>query len=132
MHLLTINHLVDMALPYDGPIPGEHSEFSSIRDSFYILMNLNQYKMKPVISMTKEAEGLLRIVLFSEDLKLIGTRKTLSQMRLKLARELRQNRRRGTVPVFISTLWFVVSLGISIEAGASIYSNASDISVTLT
>ncbi|KAF2738610.1 hypothetical protein EJ04DRAFT_41324 [Polyplosphaeria fusca] len=107
---------VDMALPYGQEIPDEHSDFASIRDSFYILMNLNQYKMKPVISMTKEAEGLLRIVLFSKDLKLIGTRKTLGQMRLKLARDLRQNRRRGTVPVFISTLWFIVSLGISIES----------------
>ncbi|KAF2107517.1 hypothetical protein BDV96DRAFT_505852, partial [Lophiotrema nucula] len=107
---------VDMALPYDAPIPGEASDFASIRDSFYILMNINQYKMKPVISMTKEAEGLLRIVLFSKDLELVGTRKTLSQMRLKLAQEIRGNRRRGVVPVFISTLWFIVSLGISIEA----------------
>jgi len=109
-----------MAIPYADPIPGEDSDFSSIRDSFYLLMNLNQYKMKPVISMTREAEGLLRIVLFSKDLKLVGTRRTLSQMRLKLARELRNNRRRGVVPVFISTLWFVLALAISIEAGMSI------------
>lgn len=106
---------VDMALPY-GEIADEESEFASVRDSFYILMNLNQYKMKPPISMTREAEGLLRIMLFSKDLKLIGTNKTLSQMRRKLAYDLRSNRRRGVVAVFISTLWFLVALGISVES----------------
>jgi hypothetical protein len=111
---------VDMATPYDAPIPDEQSEFSSLRDSFFILMNLNQYKMKPVISMTKEAEGLLRIVLFSEELTLLGSRRTLSQLRAKLARDLRRNRRRGVVPIFISTLWFLLALGISIEAGTFI------------
>lgn len=98
-------------------MPDQESEFSSIRDSFFILMNLNQYKMKPVISMTKEAEGLLRIALFSEELTLLGCRKTLSQLRKKLAADLRSNRRRGVVPIFISTLWFLLALGISIEAG---------------
>ena len=107
---------VDMAIPYEV-LPDEDSEFSSIRDSFFILMNLNQYKMKPVISMTKEAEGLLRIALFSEDLTLLGSKKTLSALRAKLARDLRSNRRRGVVPIFISTLWFLLALGISIEAG---------------
>ncbi|KAJ8106810.1 hypothetical protein OPT61_g9296 [Boeremia exigua] len=106
---------VDMAVPYDST-PDQHSEFASIRDSFYILMNLNQYKMKPVISMTREAEGLLRIALFSKELKLIGTHKTLSQKRLKLAHDLRSNRRKGVVPIFLSTLWFILALGISIEA----------------
>ena len=106
-----------MALPYEDPIPDEDSDYASIRDSFYLLMNLTQYKMKRVISMTREAEGLLRIMLFSKDLRLVGTKRTLSQMRRKLAYDLRCNRRRGVIPVFISTLWFVVSLGISIEAG---------------
>lgn len=107
-----------MAVPY-GDIPDEYSEFASMRDSFYILMNLNQYKMKPVISMTREAEGLLRIALFSKDLTLVGTCKTLSQKRLKLAHDLRSNRRKGVVPIFLSTLWFILALGVSIEAGMS-------------
>jgi hypothetical protein len=107
---------VDMSVPYNEA-PGPDSEFASMRDSFYILMNLNQYKMKPVISMTREAEGLLRVVLFSQNLKLVGRRKTLSQMRFRLAQDLRSNRRRGVVPIFISTLWFILALGISIEAG---------------
>jgi hypothetical protein len=107
---------VDMSVPYNET-PGANSEYAGMRDSFYILMNLNQYKMKPIISMTREAEGLLRIVLFSQDLKLVGKSKTLSQMRHRLAKDLRSNRRRGVVPVFISTLWFILSLAISIEAG---------------
>lgn len=105
-----------MAIPYETPIPDENSAFASMRDSLYILMNTNQYGMKPIISMTKEAEGLLRIVLFSEDLQLVGSKKTLKQLREKLARELRSNRRRGVVPVFVSTLWFLFALAISIQA----------------
>jgi hypothetical protein len=108
--------IVDMAVPYNNT-PDQHSEFASMRDSFYILMNLNQYKMKPVISMSREAEGLLRIALFSKKLRLVRTRKTLSQKRLKLAHDLRSNRRKGVVPIFLSTLWFILALGISIEAG---------------
>lgn len=109
-----------MSVPYDET-PDEKSEFASMRDSFYILMNLNQYKMKPVISMSREAEGLLRIVLFSDDLKLLGKQKTLGQIRKRLAQDLRSNRRRGVVPVFISTLWFIFALGISVEAGKVVY-----------
>jgi hypothetical protein len=106
-----------MATPYDGPLPDEESDFADLRDSFYLLMNFNQYKMKPLISMTKEAEGLLRICLFSKSLKLKGSSKTLTEMRRKLAATLRSNRRRGVVPVFISTLWFLFSVGISIQSG---------------
>jgi hypothetical protein len=79
---------VDMSIPY-GDTPDQESEFASMRDSFYILMNLNQFKMKPVISMTREAEGLLRIMLFSEELRLVGKKKTLAQMRDRLARQFR-------------------------------------------
>jgi hypothetical protein len=114
--LLIDEIVVDMAIPYTSS-PLEDSEFADMRDSFYLLTNLNQYKMKPVISMTREAEGLLRIVLFSSDLKLPGKKKSLGQMRRRLAEDLRSNRRRGVVPIFISTLWFVLALGISIEAG---------------
>lgn len=106
---------VDMSVPYNET-PDVDSEFASMRDSFYILMNLNQYKMKPVISMTREAEGLLRIALFSTSLQPISRKKSLSQIRYRLAQELRSNRRRGVVPIFISTLWFVFALGISVEA----------------
>ncbi|RDI87983.1 hypothetical protein Vi05172_g1914 [Venturia inaequalis] len=107
---------VDMAISYDGPLPDENGDFASIRDSFYLLMNINQYGMKPGISLTKEAEGLLRIMLFGKDLRLLGSKKSLNAARRKLVRELRSNRRRGVVPVFISTLWFLFSLAISIQS----------------
>jgi hypothetical protein len=106
-----------MAIPYNGPIPDKNSDFASLRDSFYLLMNINQYQMKPFISMTKEAEGLLRILLFSRDLKLLGSKKSLDSARRKLVQDLRSNRRRGVVPVFISTLWFLFALAISIQSG---------------
>lgn len=104
-----------MAVPYNDRSSFEDSDLGSIRDSFFILMNMNQYIMKPMASMTKEAEGLLRIVLFSKDLRLLGTDKTLKEVRRELAHMLRERRRRGVVPVFISTGWFLFSLGISIE-----------------
>jgi hypothetical protein len=114
-----------MATPYND-LPDEHSDFSSMRDSFYILMNTNQYKMKWPICMTKEAEGLLRILLFSKDLRLIGSKTSLQEKRSKIAKQLRSNRRRGVVPVFISTLWFLFSLGISIQSGRCYNSTLSN------
>jgi hypothetical protein len=149
--------LVDLAAEYgDG---SNNENFLSIRDSFYLLMTMNQYTMKEHVLQKKEAEGLLRIALFSKDLRLlkpgvdpdseiyraylrradpnpqlyweepgqvpIGPSRSeedlesvdkLNQLRQSLASELRAKRRRGVVPVFISTLWFVFSLGLSIQA----------------
>lgn len=105
-----------MAAPYDERNLDPNGDYASIRDSFYILMTMNQYSIKPLMSLQKEAEGFLRIVLFSKDLKLLGTRKSLAQTRQKLAREMRQRRRRGVVPVYISTLWFLFALAISIQS----------------
>ena len=59
-------------------------------------------------------------MLFSKDIKFVGTRKTLTQKRLKLAHDLRSNRHKGVVPILLSTVWFILVLGISIEAGACI------------
>jgi hypothetical protein len=105
-----------MAVPYDHRTSSRHSEFGNIRDSFYILTTLNQYSVKSVVSLKNEAEGLLRIVLFSKDLRLTGTNASLREMRQDLAQALRKRRRRGVVPVFISTMWFLFSLAISIQA----------------
>lgn len=104
-----------MAVPYNDRSSFEDSDLGNIRDSLFILMNMNQYIMKPMASMTKEAEGLLRIVLFSKDLRLLSTHKTLKEVRRELAHMLRERRRRGVVPVFISTGWFLFSLAISIQ-----------------
>lgn len=90
--------MVDMAVKY-GETPALESDFGSMRDSMYLLLAMNQYTLKDeVVSTSKEAEGLLRIVLFSKDLKLTDTKKTLRVMRRILAREIREMRRRGAVP----------------------------------
>jgi hypothetical protein len=90
--------MVDMAVPYEAT-PERRTDFGSMRDSMYLLLAMNQYNMKHDAAVyKKEAEGLLRIVLFSKDLKLTDTDKTLRQMRRILARELREMRRRGAVP----------------------------------
>ncbi|KAK8208025.1 hypothetical protein M8818_004063 [Zalaria obscura] len=106
---------VDMAIPY-GDYPSEKSDFGSIRDSFYILSTMNQYTMKRRAMRKKESEGLLRIVLFSKDLKLLDPSRTLDERRRAMAQEMREGRRRGVVPVFISTMWFLFSLAISIQS----------------
>ena len=154
--------LVDLATPFDRQIANRDTDFASIRDSFYLLMTMNQYTMKDHVRQRKEAEGLLRIALFSKDLRLLKLGRApegqvprasidspilqgpgwgpifmvngqatpdpprpdsdlepveqLNQLRQDLAYELRAKRRRGVVPVFVSTLWFVFSLGLSIQA----------------
>lgn len=90
--------MVDMAVKYDET-PDRKTDFGSMRDSMYLLLVMNQYTLKPSKALAgKEAEGLLRIALFSKDLKLTDTDKSLRQMRRILARELREMRRRGAVP----------------------------------
>lgn len=90
--------MVDMAVKFDET-PDLESDFGSMRDSMYLLLAMNQYTLKDeVVSSSKEAEGLLRIVLFSKDLKLTDTKKSLREMRRILAREVREMRRRGAVP----------------------------------
>ena len=105
--------MVDMAVPYDQT-PAHKTDFGAIRDSMYLLLVMNQYTMRPLIA--KEAEGLLRIVLFSRDLNLTDTNIPLRKMRRILAGELRETRRRGVVPVFISTMWFLFAFALSVQA----------------
>ena len=109
--------LVDMATRYDE-VPDEESEFAQIRDSFYILSVMNQYAIKARMPGV-EAEKLLRIALFSDSLKLVPVEdetRSLVKRRRKLAKSLREGRKRGVVPVFISLFWFLFSLGLSIQA----------------
>jgi hypothetical protein len=110
--------MVDMAVPFNEVPWDDDSEFSQMRDAFYILAVMNQYEIKsrmPEIA----AEKLLRIALFSNSLRLTGDEDnihTLPKLRRAIAYDLRRGRRRGTVPVFISIGWFLFSLGISIES----------------
>lgn len=107
--------MVDMATEYNA-FPDGNSEFRRMRDSFYILSVMNQFVINP--SMDKiPAEKILRIALFETDLRLPNPRKALPEQRAKLAFSLRAGRKRGVVPVFVSTLWFILSLAISIQAG---------------
>ncbi|KAF2275213.1 uncharacterized protein EI97DRAFT_400707 [Westerdykella ornata] len=107
--------MVDMSVKYDET-PDWESDFGNMRDSMYLLLVMNQYTLKPTAaSAAKEAEGLLRIVLFSKDLVLRNTNLTLRQRRQELARELREMRRRGTVPAFVSIMWFLFAFALSIQ-----------------
>jgi hypothetical protein len=107
--------MVDMAVPCNET-PDRRSDFGSMRDSMYLLLVMNQYTLKPAaVLREKEAEGLLRIVLFSKDLVLTDTDKSLRQMRRILAREVREMRRRGAVPAFVSTMWFLFAFALSIQ-----------------
>ena len=65
-----------------------------------------------------ESEWLLRIALFDDSLQLRGSleaRDNIVAQRTELARALREGRKKGVIPVFISFLWFVFALGLSIE-----------------
>ena len=107
-----------MAVPYNE-VPDEDSQFAEIRDSFYILGVMNQFSIKrrmPPI----EAEKLLRIALFSDSLRLEAVEDETSSLvkkRRKLAKQLREGRKLGIVPVFISTMWFLFSLATSLQSG---------------
>ncbi|KAF1839412.1 hypothetical protein BDW02DRAFT_151108 [Decorospora gaudefroyi] len=109
--------MVDMAVKYEET-PDCETDFGSMRDSMYLLLVMNQYTLKSTAmakELQKEAEGLLRIALFSKDLVLTDTAKPLYEMRTILARELREMRRRGVVPVFVSTMWFLFAFALSIQ-----------------
>ncbi|KAK1072026.1 hypothetical protein LTR74_002856 [Friedmanniomyces endolithicus] len=151
-----------MATPYDSVATTRDSNFASIRDSLYLLVSLNQYSISRTAMDTnsndsKPAEGLLRVALFSKDLRLLKRTEAvhelqhqqpvvqtsdvdahgrnqqaqistptnavtnleppdeLNSMRQELAQELRESRRKGVVPVFFSTIWFLLALAISIQ-----------------
>lgn len=68
------------------------------------------------------AEKLLRITLFSDELPMttdddlqISTEDSLKSRRKKLAGTIRAFRKKGAIPVFVSTLWFLLAMAISIE-----------------
>lgn len=89
---------------------------------------MNQYSLRPGIPQV-EAEKLLRITLFSNTLKLASEedpKKTLQMRRRKLAYQLRKGRKQGAVPVFLSAIWFMFAMALSINAAfGHIGSNAT-------
>lgn len=128
--------MCDMATRYEE-FPDQHSEFSLMRDSLFILSVMNQCKWSRAllkisiivdsptrIDSTKpelppvESERLLRLVLFSNMLSLpaaTGGRKELVETRTQLARDLREGRKKGVIPVFVSFLWYVFALALTVQ-----------------
>ena len=112
--------MVDMATNYNE-YPDSDSEFSIIRDFLYILAVMNQYSVTPDVPPV-EAERLLRLALFSKLLYLPASGDdpaSLVKRRTELASNLRENRKKGVVPVFVSFLSFVFSLGLTTDLAFS-------------
>ena len=99
-----------------GSLVVKQSTFAGMRDSFYLLSVMNQFNIPPILP-NMSAERLVRIALFSDTLVLTTDphSRSLPEVREQMAKDLRSRRRRGTVPVFISVVWFLVSLAISIN-----------------
>ncbi|KAH7076865.1 hypothetical protein BKA63DRAFT_542692 [Paraphoma chrysanthemicola] len=96
----------------------------AMRDSLYLLLAMNLYTLRPTAAIgDRAAEALLRVVLFTKDLRLTDKDKTLRQMRRKLAREVRDLRRRGTDQVLLSTLIFSVAFALSVQVSYSLQDN---------
>ena len=146
--------MVDMATQYDD-IPDADSQFAQMRDSLHILSVMNQCKfslepfewriltvraftdlINPELTKKKEsliaAEKLLRIALFSDELPMT-TDFSLTDRRKKLAGTIRAFRKKGVIPVFVSTLWFLLALAISIQTafGESSNQQAHDLALGL-
>ncbi|CAF9941422.1 hypothetical protein IMSHALPRED_002569 [Imshaugia aleurites] len=111
--------MVDMATKYEE-YPEQGSEFSMMRDALYILCIMNQYSAKQSLPPV-EAERLLRLALFSNLLPLNGSSDAhdLVKRRTELAQNFREGRKKGVIPVFVSFLWFVFALALSIELAYS-------------
>ncbi|KAI9747892.1 MAG: hypothetical protein M1815_003801 [Lichina confinis] len=104
--------MVDMSVPYDS-FPGEESDFAQMRDSLGILSVMNQYTVDPKLD-SSAAEKLVRVALFSNEVRMTDGGPTLAQRRRDLAANVREGRRRGIIPVFVTLMWFIFSLVISL------------------
>lgn len=63
-----------------------------------------------------EAERLLRLALFSAMLPIDGSNEeSLVKRRTEIAQAFREGRKKGVVPVFVSFLWFVFALALSVQ-----------------
>lgn len=104
--------LSDMATDFKT-IPKIRDPATYMRDSLFILSVMNQYTPKPTAN-GKDATSLLRIALFANEIP-TSPPMDLKSRRKKLGQVLREGRKRGIVPLFISLAWFVFALAISIQ-----------------
>ncbi|PWW77969.1 hypothetical protein C7212DRAFT_175495 [Tuber magnatum] len=100
--------MVEMSLGKDEH-PQAPSNFSGLRDSFYLLSVINQYELNICTQLQEQGrETILRVGLFD-------MRPEFQRMRGRVAASIRRERRRGTVQALVSLGWFLVALGISIN-----------------
>ena len=102
--------LSDMSTSFNDNLK-KNKDAQKMRDSLYILSVMNQYTFKQGIDVA-EAAKLLRIALFADTIDQVD----LSLRRRTLASALREGRKRGIVPVFITLMWFIFALAISIQS----------------
>ncbi|KAL8964035.1 MAG: hypothetical protein Q9183_004758, partial [Haloplaca sp. 2 TL-2023] len=108
--------MVDMATNFDE-FPNDESDFAGMRNSLFILSVMNQYSMKRRMP-AKEGEKLLRVALFDNILQILskdGFAQSLVYRRNTMAQSLRERRKKGVVPIFITLGWFLFALALSIE-----------------
>ncbi|RPA98526.1 hypothetical protein L873DRAFT_1687229 [Choiromyces venosus 120613-1] len=99
--------MVDMSVEKDHYLPS--SIFAELRDSFYLLSVINQYELN-FLSDEQERylETILRVGLFDR-------RPGITNIRARVAKSIRRERRRGAVQVLVSLAWFLVAMVISIN-----------------
>ncbi|PNS20647.1 hypothetical protein CAC42_2892 [Sphaceloma murrayae] len=146
--------MIDMSTPIQGfgKNADDYQKFLDMRDSLYILSVMNQFALTKLgtegrrSSKAEEAtRTLLRIALFSGDLPNSATcgctqnaskPTPISAYRRRVAADLRSNRKRGVVPVFISTVFFLAAMALSIfkavdEVGTADYIPLVDLGLLL-
>lgn len=91
------------------------SDYASYRDACFLLSVMNQYTINVRFN-GASAEKLLKVALFSHDLRLpVAAGGSIEEVRQILARDTRESRKRGTVQCFLSMLWFIFGMVISIQ-----------------
>ena len=99
--------MVEMSIKKDEYPPEPEGSFAELRDSFYLLSVINQYELNTKL-WELHMETILRVGLFDKNPE-------IQQMRAKVAKSIRRERRRGAVQVLVSLAWFLVAMGISIN-----------------
>lgn len=91
------------------------SDYASYRDAFFLLSVMNQFTINVHFN-GAAAEKLLKVALFSQQLRLpVAAGGSIEEVRLALARDAREARKRGTVQCFLSQIWFIFGMVISIQ-----------------